>query len=137
MNYSEAKDMNRLVREVRDENKMFEEIRSPGCRILCLWGDDIRKSKGRIVYADTEKVKDKYKVLFPYDYIITFYAPVCRRLPVDVMKHLIHHELLHIDFQEGKGGDEDYTANRYRIRPHDIEDFRDVTDRWGIDWIYE
>lgn len=135
MNYTEAYELTRPVQKVIDENEEFAELRTPGCRILCLWGDDVRRSKGRIVYADTEKVKDKYKVIFPYDYIITFYAPVCKTLPADVLRHLIYHELLHIDFEEGHGGDKDYTANRYKIRPHDIEDFRAVTDQWGLDWI--
>ena len=137
MNYCEAREMLPIVREVIERNDEFVELRTPGCRILCLWGDDVRKSKGRLVYADTEKVKDKYKVLFPYDYIITFYAPLCKTLNPAVLKHLVYHELLHIDYEEGRGGEQDYTANRYRIRPHDIEDFRSVTDRWGLDWIAE
>lgn len=44
------------------------------------------------------------------------------------MRILILHELLHV------GIDVDGNEESYRIIPHDIEDFRLVLERYGLDW---
>ena len=39
-------------------------------------------------------------------------------------------ELLHVGIDADENGGE-----RYSVRPHDLEDFRECVDRWGVDWI--
>jgi len=44
------------------------------------------------------------------------------------LRILLYHELLHVGIDEAGEG------LKYVITPHDIEDFRKVIDRYGIDW---
>ena len=44
------------------------------------------------------------------------------------MKILILHELMHVGII--KDGNEE----SYFVRPHDIEDFRDIIVQYGLDW---
>ena len=84
------------------------------------------KSGGMIVYADTEKVRYKHKGLLPYDFIITFYADG-DILDEEIQKRLMYHELKHVGY--------DAAEESCYIIPHDLEDFRDVINKWGTDWI--
>ena len=44
------------------------------------------------------------------------------------MEILLYHELLHV------GMDDTGEEVKYIVNPHDVEDFRAVIDRYGIDW---
>lgn len=111
---------------IRTEDK-FEHLRDTGCRIAFQDSDQAKKSNGKVVFADTEKVKDKYKRFMPYDFVITFYTPNTDHLDDEHLMRLMFHELSHVGF--------DPEENMFSIIPHDVEDFRDVIERWGIDWI--
>ena len=41
---------------------------------------------------------------------------------------LLYHELLHVGVNERSG------EMVYVVNPHDVEDFRTIIDRYGIDW---
>lgn len=135
MKYRVSEEMTAKVMMYIQEHDEFKQLRSPGCRIICLWGDDVKKKNRSLVYADTEKIRDKLKAICEYDYIITFYEPLCMALPKDVLLTLIRHELMHIDFEEGAGGEDDYMQNTYRIRQHDVQVFRSIIEELDIDWI--
>lgn len=83
-----------------------------------------RKAGGRTVYADCRKVPEWLKEFVPIDYIITVYEPA-ESLTEEGLRVLMHHELLHIRIEDGK----------YRIRTHDVQDFRAITDVYGTDWV--
>lgn len=97
------------------------------CRIGYLYADKEKKSKNKTTYADTEKVSDKMKALAPFDFVITFYQPSCKDLPADRMEILMYHELRHIGY--------DATEGNCWIVPHDLEDFKDIIEKYGTDWI--
>ena len=78
------------------------------------------------MYADTELVKEKLRGFLPYEFIITFYEPACADMDEEHLKRLMYHELKHVGFDG---------SDKFRIRPHDIEDFRACIDKWGYDWI--
>jgi hypothetical protein len=49
-------------------------------------------------------------------------------LTEEQMRNLMYHELLH-------GGMDDKTGEpKYKVTPHDVEDFRSVIDQYGTDW---
>lgn len=127
-NYEVSNYLMKIADELMDTNDKFSHLRDYGCRIVYLMSDQPKKSAGRSVYADTEKVKDKYKCFSPYDFVITFYQPNCAGLEEEHLKRLMFHELLHIGF------DEDGNCS---IIPHDVEDFREVIGNWGMNWLYE
>lgn len=58
------------------------------------------------------------------------YEPNCEGMDDEHMSRLLFHELLHVGIDVDEDGEE-----RYSVRPHDLEDFRECVDRWGVDWI--
>ncbi|WP_018250337.1 putative metallopeptidase [Orenia marismortui] len=83
-----------------------------------------KKSRGKVTYADCRKVTGPYAAMIPYKFIITFYDYNTSLLSVNQQKILMYHELKHIG------------PNGY-IVPHDIEDFSDILQKYGIDWASE
>lgn len=45
------------------------------------------------------------------------------------VKTVIFHELLHVGIEPGADGEETYS-----VRKHDLEDFKEIIDRYGTDW---
>ena len=88
-----------------------------------------KKSKRKIVFAECVKVNlDEYGWCCPYDFMIIVYEPHVAGFTDEQMRILLLHELMHI------GIDQDGEEPRYYVVPHDIEDFRAIIDRYGLDW---
>lgn len=83
-----------------------------------------KKQGEKITYADCRKVQDVFKAYLPYDFIITFYERNTGFLNENQQKILMYHELKHITMGE----------RGLKLRPHDIEDFSDILERYGLDW---
>ena len=124
--YKPSSKLEEIAKKVIDDHVNLVHLESPDCRILYQYCTQQKMKKDKIVYADCEKIKEKLKAFLPYDFIITFYEPNTMMLSQEYLEKLMYHELLHVGF-EGAG--------KYYIVPHDIEDFRDVIDKWGLDWI--
>ena len=124
--YKQSDKLKAIGEKVIKANKRFAHLDTPECRIAYQYSSDAKTSRDRIVYADTEVVKEKLKGLVPYDFIMTFYEPNCQPLSAEKMERLMYHELCHVGFK-GLG--------KYSIIPHDVEDFRVVIEAWGLDWI--
>ena len=125
MNFRKDDTLAALGKKVIENHPEFDALRY--CRIGYLYADKEKKSKNKTVYADTEKLSDKMKALAPYDFVITFYEPSCRSLTPDRMEILMYHELRHVGY--------DATEETCSIIPHDLEDFKDIVDKYGTDWI--
>ena len=120
-----SEELKKLGDEVIAEYKEFKPIADSNCRIAYLYCDKEKTSNGKKVYADTTKVNDKVKPLAQYDFVITFYKPTCAMLDAEKMKILMRHELKHIGVKDGK----------FKILPHDVEDFSDILEEHGMNWI--
>lgn len=81
-----------------------------------------KKSQGKLTLGQCEKVQEKNKWGIPADFTITIFEPNVRGMSEDQLKILMMHELMHIG--------EDYIS----IRPHDLEDFKYIIDRFGVNW---
>ncbi|MBP3880035.1 MAG: hypothetical protein J6D46_06940 [Lachnospiraceae bacterium] len=103
-------------------------IPAAGISIGFLESDRRKKKNGRDCLAECIKVKDLYKVYIPHDFLIVVYKPNVSGLSGHQMEILLYHELLHL------GMDDTGEEVRYIVNPHDVEDFRAVIDRYGIDW---
>lgn len=88
-----------------------------------------KKSHGRIVFAECMKVKDIYKAFTPFDFLIVVYEPNVLLMNEEQLKILLEHELLHIKIENP-----DDIEPVYSINPHDVEDFRSILDKYGMDW---
>jgi len=82
------------------------------------------KKGEKIVYADCRKLNVVYQAYLPFDFIVTFYHFNTEILSENQKKILMLHELRHIQL----------TERGPSVRPHDIEDFKDILERYGNDW---
>ncbi len=114
-----------IVKETIMAYDRFEILRE--AKILVLYCDRDKKSRGKRVFADTRKTNELYRFLTGVDFIITFYAGV-EMMSETALRVLAYHELLHVGYETR--GDSVVT----RVIPHDIEDFSDVIERFGINW---
>lgn len=96
--------------------------------IVFLSSEQEKKSSGKLVFGQCEKVPDKYKWAVPCDFTITVFEPNVERFTDDQIRILLFHELLHV------GIELDGNEEVHSIVPHDIEDFRVLIDRYGMDW---
>ena len=62
------------------------------------------------------------------DYMSRHYEKLEKRFTDEQIRILIFHELLHVAITKD-GNEESYSVN-----PHDIEDFNEIIDRFGLDW---
>jgi len=112
---------------IKNEPKLAH-IRESQATIMYLSSEQEKKSSGKLVYGECEKVPDKYKWAIPCDFTITVFEPNVERFNTDQIRILLFHELLHVGI-EYDGNEEIYSTI-----PHDIEEFREIIDRYGIDW---
>lgn len=119
-----------LAQQLVDTEPSLEHIRDSAATICYLGSDNAKRSKGRTVFGECERVADKNKWAIPADFLIVVYEPNCEGMDDEHLRRLLFHELLHVGIGEDKDGNEVYS-----IVPHDMEDFRKCVDRWGVDWI--
>jgi len=110
---------------------VLDYIRDSAVTIMYLSSENEKKEHGKKVFGQCEKVPDKYKWAVPCDFTITLFEPNIERLTEEQIRILILHELLHVGIE--KDGNEE----KYHVVPHDVEDFRHIIDRFGIDWSEE
>lgn len=118
-----------IARDLIETEPLLSDIRQADVTIIYLSSDKEKKSKGRQVFGECEKINPKYKWAIPCDYTITVYEPNVLTFTEAQIRILLFHELLHIKIDLGEDGGE-----KYGINPHDIEDFRTIIDRYGLDW---
>lgn len=99
-------------------------IRDYNAKIGYVRSFEVKRDKGNQINADCRKVNGTYTAYLPFDFVITFYEPNVYHMSENQKKILMLHELRHIGIGE----------RGFRIENHDIEDFRDILDRFGIDW---
>lgn len=115
--------------ELIKSEQLLNDIRQSEATIIYLSSDKEKKSKGKTVFAECEKINSKYKWAIPCDFTITVYEPNVITLNDEQMRILIFHELLHVGIEYMNDGSE-----KYSVKPHDVEEFRAIIDRFGIDW---
>lgn len=94
-------------------------------RIGIVFRDGPWKSKGKEVWGTAEKVSDKWRLWGgDLDFLITLNEEVWRgRLTKLQRKALLDHELCHCEFDKNK--------LQASIRGHDVEEFRQIIQRYG------
>lgn len=105
---------------IETEDKL-SYLRQAPITIVYLESPHKKKSKGNIVHGLCEKVQEKNKWGIPADFTITIFEPNVVGMSEEQLRILLFHELLHI-------------GEDYQLAPHDLEDFRYIIDRYGVDW---
>ena len=120
----QSPNLKQLADKVIATNEQFAHLKD--CKICFLESDKSKKSSGKIVYADTEKVSPKWKAISDFDFVITFYDDsLDGKISQSAMEILMIHELKHVGFDGGKCS----------IIPHDVADFKEIINAHGFDWI--
>ncbi len=117
-----------IARELISSEPALRQLAGSKARVCYLVSDKEKRSGRKSVYAECEKVPDKWKWAVPYDFAITVFAPNVERFTEGQMSILLLHELLHI------GIDVDGNEETYHVEPHDVEDFRCILEAHGMDW---
>lgn len=104
--------------ELIENEEIFADLKD--VTIVYLSSDYAKTDKGRDVLGQCEKIADKYRWGIPADFTITLFEPNIVGKSDEIIRRIIFHELLHV-------GDD-------KVNPHDLEDFRECIDRWGVDW---
>ena len=118
-----------IAKDLIEKEPLLEYIRQSDVTIVYLSSDKPKQSKGKSVCGECERINPKYKWAIPCDFTITIFDPNVITFSEDQLRILIFHELLHVKIELGDDGEEAYSIN-----PHDVEEFREIIDRYGIDW---
>jgi hypothetical protein len=115
--------------ELISSEEALVDIANSQASIIYLSSEHRKNSKGKVVHAECEKISDKYKWGIPCDFTITVFEPNVEGFTDEQIKILLFHELLHVGIEFNPDGTETYS-----IKPHDLEDFKLIVDRYGTEW---
>lgn len=120
-----------IGRELIKTEPSLQRLRESSAEVVYLSSDSAKKSGGKPVLGQCEKVPGKWQWAAPYDYAVTVYEPNVETegLTPDQIRILLHHELLHILIEHDQDGNE-----KYSIAPHDVADFTEIIRLYGVDW---
>lgn len=120
----------KIAEELIDQEPELFQLKRSKARIAYLESDAPKKSGDFATLGECEKVQSKNQWAMAYDYTITVYTKNTEHMDQDQLRVLIFHELLHIEilYDPETGGE------TYGIRKHDLQDFKTVVDRYGVDW---
>lgn len=118
----------KIAEKVMDEHQDLQWIRKAEIRICYMASDAVKRRGQRLVAGECIKVRDIYRPLVPYEFLIVIYEDSTAGMSEEQLEILMYHELLHI------GIDEKGEEVKYIVNPHDVEDFRAVIDQYGLDW---
>lgn len=117
-----------VARELIQTEPSLEPIRDSSVTIIYLSSEHEKKQGSKLIYGQCERVPEKYRWAVPADFTITIFEPNVERFTDHQIRILLLHELLHVGIE--KDGNEEV----YSVRPHDVEDFREIIERYGMDW---
>ncbi len=113
---------------IQNEDTLIN-IRNSQATIAFLSSEHKKTGNSKTIFAQCEKVADKYKWGIPCDFTITVFEPNVVNFTEEQIRILLFHELLHVGIEFNSDGTETYS-----IVPHDLEDFKLIIDRYGTSW---
>jgi len=93
-------------------------------RIGVIMRSEAPRTGGRIILGKAEKVSPKAQLYAPYDFIIWLSKDQYQLLAPLQREALIDHELCHCQWE----------ADAASLRPHDVEEFTEILERYGYWW---
>lgn len=124
--YDISTEYRELAEEVISEQEDLVWLGS--VRIEYIVSTEAKTYHEKAILGKCVRIDELYQTYVPFDFFIIIYAPNITLLDRDQKKILLHHELLHIGIEETKG------ELKYRVVPHDVEDFRLILEKYGLDW---
>ena len=118
-----------VAAELIATEETLAHIANSQATIIYLSSDYKKTSKDKTIFGQCEKIQDKYKWGIPADFTITVFEPNVEEFTEDQIRILLHHELLHVGIEFKPDGTEAYS-----IKDHDLEDFKEIINKYGTDW---
>ena len=118
-----------IATELIENEPALVDIANSTATIIYLSSEQKKTAGGKTIFAQCERVPDKYKWGIPCEFTITVFEPNVEGFTDEQFKILLFHELLHVGIEFNEDGTESYS-----IVPHDLEDFKLIIDRFGTDW---
>lgn len=118
-----------IARELIETEPSLEDILNSDVQIIYLSSNHKKKNGEKVVFGQCEKVQEKYKWSIPCDFTITVFEPNCEGFTEEQLKILLFHELLHVGIELKEDGTEAYS-----VKDHDLEDFKEIIERYGTNW---
>ena len=108
----------------------FKSIIELGLSIGYVVSEDAPERNGRATLADCIPIKKDHQRQFNHhDYLIKIYSPNVAYMNEAQKRILMEHELMHIKASENEDGE-----LKIGIRHHDVEDFKEIVKKYGMDW---
>ncbi len=124
--YEISPDLAEIATKILGEKML--DIRPARVRYVLVYPNIDKTTAGRCMVANA-----MVTLMGDCDFVIQMSGDLWDALPVDLQNILMYHELLHINcVQHPKTGDW-----KFNIRDHDINEFREVIEEHGIDWLAE
>ena len=96
--------------------------------IIVVWRSGWKRDKdGKLILGQCKKAGDFSKALAEHDFAILLNEESWSRMDEKQRAALVDHELCHAGITITKKG-----AVKYRVRKHDLEEFRDIVERHGL-----
>ena len=126
MDYEICEKYRDMAERVIDAVPTLRWIKKSDVKIAFLRSFKEKLHGGHPVLGECRKVMDVYRPFCPYDFIVTIFETNTAGLTKNQLQILLWHELLHIGFNEKDG------ELIYKVETHDVEDFREIVDQFGI-----
>lgn len=107
---------------------LLAKVKEAAPGIIYLASNAKKKTKGKNVLGECERVQSKNKWAIPAEYEIIIYEPNITGITENQLKVLIYHELLHIEITYSNGD------TVFGTKAHDVGEFKDIIERYGVDW---
>ena len=135
--YKENDQYAQIGRDLIENEEAFELIKKHRTRIAYLESNKPAPKSGKTILGECRTLTAKTRELlaagieesFLPDFFIIIYAERIKHFTPEQTRILIMHELMHISVKE----DDDGNAV-FRLKKHDMEDFRAIVERFGVDW---
>lgn len=118
-------------------NTHHEELSQTNVRIALAWATSWKADvDGRLTLGKCVKASELHRELAPYDFVILLNRDFWRNERVTALQRtaLLDHELMHAAVSRDENGDpkvDERGRTIYRMRKHDLEEFRDIVARHG------
>ena len=106
-----------LIKQIIEEEDELAILRAEGIQIICLESDTgkMTKDKKHRLFANIEKITNKWKWATDAEFTITVYSPNVAYFREEKLKIVLFRELLKICINDEKEGDK-----RYSLRDYDL-----------------
>ncbi len=121
--FTDAPEVQRIAGEVIKE----EGLNLRGATVTYL---AVNPYISKTIVAKCIKTAKELEYYSKCDYLIEVSAEVWQQLTDEDKYRIVHHELLHIDPE----WDEKTDATNFTLRKHDLQDFKEIVNKYGTDW---